>query len=539
MHKRLAAFALVVATGCGDADSGSAWSWPESKPSEAGAGELGEGADDDESDGEHEPGDGDADHGGVRLDLGETSGAGPEQGPIPDSCARAEAGQSSVGCLFHTVDLDSKSDEVPFAVVVSNVQASTSANVKIERKLGKDWYLVGGPVAVPPLSLHEFSLADFHQEGTGKLLGGAYRVHSDLPIVAYQFNPIDGANSLLSDASMLYPVASWDYVNQVVGWAAPSGGSKPFVTIAAARDGTKLTFTPSVAIESGPGITPSGVGQPLVIQLDAGDTVSLNPINPDHALTGSSIISDPQHPIAVFSGHTCANIPGDVCCCDHLEEQLSGVRAWGRDFVAAHMPVRDSEQPEATLWQIYASEHGTTITLDYDPALIGLPGPQLKLDMGEVEQMFVRAPVGTEADFRVRANRPIALVGYMTGSHNLPEALHDSGGDPAMIQLAPVEQFLPRYVILVPGTWIHDALVLTRRAGTMITIDGMPVSDVEFEPLVDGEWEVARVFVADGVHTLDGDGEPFGVVVVGWDRYDSYAYVGGTGTATINPTPAG
>src|SRR5690606_2383365 len=227
---------------------------------------------------------------------------------------------------------------------------------------------VGGPVAVSPLSLHQFSLSDFHHEGAGKNPGGAYRIYADRPIVAYQFNPIDGANSLLSDASMLYPVASWDFINQVVNWGARSNGSKPFVTVAAAHDRTVLSFTPSVAIDSGPGIPASGAGQPIVIELDAGDTISFTPVDPDRSLTGSTIISDPEHPVAVFSGHSCANIPGDVCCCDHLEEQLSGVRLWGRDFVAAHVPVRHAEQPEATLWQIYAAEHGTTVSFDYHPA---------------------------------------------------------------------------------------------------------------------------------------------------------------------------
>jgi hypothetical protein len=537
MVKRLAAFAFVLTAACGDAGAGNPWSWPVSAPDEALGSDEGDDDIQDESGGDGVE-DSDADHGEPKLDLGDP-GADLDQGGIPDTCARAEASESSVGCVFFTVDLDSKADEVPFAVVVSNVQEHSEALVAVERRLGSDWYLVAEPVTLPPLALHEFSLADFHHEGTGKKQGGAYRVRADVPIVAYQFNPIDGEHSLLSDASMLYPVASWDFVNQVVNWAAASGGSKPFVTIAAARDGTTIGFTPSVAIESGPGVAASEPWQPIVIELDAGDTVSINPVNPDYSLTGSSIISDPHHPVAVFSGHACANIPSNVCCCDHLEEQLSGVRMWGRDFVAAHMPIRNLDKPEATLWQIYASEHGTTVTVDADPALIGVPGTQFKLNMGEVEQLFVTAPAGIEADFRVHADRPIAVVGYMTGSHNLPEALHEEGGDPAMVQFVPVEQFLPRYVILVPGTWIHDALVLTRKVGTIVSIDGVPVSDAEFTPLVDGEWEVARVFVADGVHTLDGDGEPFGVVVIGWDHYDSYAYAGGTGTAKINPTPQG
>ena len=41
------------------------------------------------------------------------------------------------------------------------------------------------------------------------------------------------------------------------------------------------------------------------------------------------------------------------------------------------------------------------------------------------------------------------------------------------------------------------------------------------------------------VHVLDGGVEPFSVVIVGYDQWDSYAYLGGTGTGKINPNPPG
>lgn len=119
------------------------------------------------------------------------------------------------------------------------------------------------------------------------------------------------------------------------------------------------------------------------------------------------------------------------------------------------------------------------------------------------------------------------------------EALGSSIGDPAMAQYVPVEQFLPRYVVLVPGTWVNDVFVLTRPAGATITIDGTPVDDSLFAPVGGGTYEVARVPVADGVHVLDGGDQKFGVVVVGYDQHDSYAYIGGTGTGIINPNPEG
>ena len=316
-----------------------------------------------------------------------------------------------------------------------------------------------------------------------------------------------------------------------------SPSSKPFVTIAAAYDGTVVEFTPSVATSAGGGIPAAGANQTIMINLDAGDTASINPVDPNQALTGTTIETDDDHPIAVFSGHTCANIPDNVCCCDHLEEQLSGLRQWGQNFVAAHVPVREPNDPETTLWQVYASEDNTTIDFDYDNALTGLPGPSIVLDRGEVETMFVTAPVNTEADFGIEADKPIAVMGYMTGSFNLSNQAQT--GDPAMIQFQAVEQFLHRYVVLVPGTWINDAFMLTREAGATIEIDGVAVDDFAFSPVGNGDWEVARIEIPDGVHVLDGGEDPFGVVIVGYDNWDSYAYLGGTGTGTINPNPPG
>lgn len=512
---------------------------------EPGDGDPGDGdpGDGDPGDGDGDPGDGDGDgDDGPKFDLGmlgDAGGQGDGDGPnIPETCDQAEAGETSVGCLFYTADLDNNVDSVQFAVVVSNVQEQDTANVTLERKQNGNWVNVAGPIAVDPLQLHEFLVPDFHTEGTGINVGGAMRVSSDEPIIAYQFNPIDGQSSLLSDASMLYPVATWDDLNQAVNWAADSPASRPFVTIAAAYDDTQISFTPPVATTGAAGVQAANANQTIVIQIDAGDTVSINPVDVNQALTGATIDSDPDHPIAVFSGHSCANIPGGVCCCDHLEEQISGVRLWGQNFVGAHVPVRDLADPEATMWQVYASEDGTTVEFDADPAITGLPGPSISLDKGEVEIMYVTAPPGVEADFGISADRPIAVMGYMIGAFNLSMDLQTMG-DPAMIQFPPVEQFLHRYVILVPGTWINDALMLTRPAGATIEIDGVAVDDMQFAPVGNGDWEVARVTVPDGVHVLDGGNDAFGVVVIGWDQYDSYAYVGGTGTGKINPNPEG
>ena len=483
--------------------------------------------------------------GGPKFDLGEqpTLDLGGEMmGPIiPTTCAEASSGKSTVGCKFFAVDMDAH-DQVEtsqYAVGVANVQLAAMANVTVEVKENGAWQVIGGPQAIGPLQLFTFNLPDRHTDDSALRPGGAYRVTSDVPVVAYQFNPVDGSSSFLSDAAMLYPVAALDTVNQVTGWKSMQDNTNTFqhsyVTIVATSDGTMVTVNPSVVTAAGAGVPQGAPGAPFVLPLQEGDVLSVAVQSIPDSMTGTKVTSNVDHPVAVFAGQECALIPEGVCCCDHMEEQLAGVRLWGKSFIAARMPVRNPGAPEQTLWQIYAAENGTTVKINYDPGVTGIPAPQFVLNQGEVSEMYVSGPPGEEGDFEVIADKPIAVYGYMVGAQNFGSSI----GDPAMVAMAPNEQFLPRYVVLVPGTWINDIAVVTRPAGAQILLDGVAIPDASFNPVAASGFEVARVPVPDGVHVFDGGVEPFSVIIVGYDEYDSYAYLGGTGTGKINPNPPG
>jgi len=483
--------------------------------------------------------------GALKFDLGEQPVldlGGEMMGPIiPTTCAEASSGKSTVGCKFFAVDMDAH-DQVEtsqYAVGVANVQLAAMATVTVEVKEGGVWQVIAGPQAIGPLQLFTFNLPDRHTDDSALKVGGAYRVTSDLPVVAYQFNPVDGANSFLSDAAMLYPVAALDTVNQVTAWKSMQDNSNTFqhsyATVVATSDGTMVTVDPSVVTAAGPGVPQGAPGAPFTLPMQEGDVLSVAVQNMPDSMTGTKITSNMDHPIAVFAGQECALIPEAVCCCDHMEEQLAGVRLWGKNFIAARMPVRNPGSPEATLWQIYASEDATNVTITSDPGVTGIPAKQFLLNQGQVTEMYVSGPPGEEGDFEISADKPIAVYGYMVGSENLGSDL----GDPAMVAMAPTEQYLPRYVVLVPGTWINDFAVITRPAGAQILLDGVAIPDSSFSPVAATSFEVGRVPVPDGVHVLDGGLDPFSVIIVGYDSYDSYAYLGGTGTGKINPNPPG
>ncbi len=483
-------------------------------------------------------GDGDTADTGVKFDVGTLPDGGVdtgEEGPvIPETCAQASTAETTVGCLFYAVDLDQNGplENDQYAVAVSNVQLATPATVTVEKKVGGVWQVVGGPLVVPPLDLHAFPLANNNQQSSGVKADGTYRVTSDVPIIAYQFNPlIQGAAS--SDASMLYPVTSWDYINQVVHWGV--GYGRGYITIVASQNNTMVEVTPAVATMAGPGVPAGNVGVPFMINLQEGEIAEVMVVAEHAQLTGTKVVSDEDHPVAVFSGHECAWIPLGVVACDHIEEQLSGVRLWGTEFAAGRMPVRYAPAPETSLWQIVASEDNTSVTIDAAPEVTGIPANPAVLNQGEKLEFFAGGSVAHPGDLRISATKPIAVANYMTGFGNLPAT---NNGDPAMVQLSAIEQFLPRYVVLVPDQWDIDILVITKPLGSEVTVDGVVVPAGQYSDFGDGEWEAARYQAGDGVHQLEGT-EPFSVVVVGYDGADSYAYLGGSSTGKINPTPQG
>jgi hypothetical protein len=99
-----------------------------------------------------------------------------------------------------------------------------------------------------------------------------------------------------------------------------------------------------------------------------------------------------------------------------------------------------------SLWQIYASEDDTTINLTAEPAVSGLPNTPTTLDRGQKLEFYAGGSQADPGDFLVSADKPIAVFNYMTGYGNLP--LAQQTGDPAVVQLSPIEQFLPTVVVI-------------------------------------------------------------------------------------------
>ncbi|HEY5921364.1 MAG TPA: MopE-related protein [Kofleriaceae bacterium] len=443
-------------------------------------------------------------------------------------CEKAAYDRSSVGCVYYAVDTNSLGG--PYALAVSNVDGSATANVVVEQKTGATWAPVtGGMFSVGPKMVKTLTVPRRFVSGSGILAGGAYRITSDLPVISYQFAPIDGSASFLSDASLLLPASALDKYYIVSAWpyGADVGNTpRPANIQIAAVEPAQVTITSPIASVAGamaPALQP---GVPQTYQLTEGDYLQLTVAQLNQSFTGTYI--EATAPVAVFSSNDCANVPNipSECCCDHLEEQLFGLQTWGKSYVAAQMPRR---QTEGSVWQILAQQDATNITFTPSAGVTGLP-PSVTLNAREKVEYEVIGGA-TPGDFLVTSDKPILVNQFTVGAFHVQ--VNSLLGDPDMVQAVPTEQFLAAYTVLVPATWTNDYLVITRKEGTMVLVDGVP-PNVTWNA-VPGGWQTGVLSgLVDGVHTLESN-VPFGVHVNGYDQYDSYAYPGGLGQTVINP----
>ena len=132
----------------------------------------------------------------------------------------------------------------------------------------------------------------------------------------------------------------------------------------------------------------------------------------------------------------------------------------------------------------------------------------------------------SSGSFVMTGDGPFMPVQYLAGQDGGAGA-----GDPAMVQMVPVEQFLDRYAF-VTGTGYNVHYVhVTREAGAAdVFVDGTMVTGY----YAVGEYEVADWVISEGSHFASSD-DAFGIVGVGYTGYTSYAYPGGLELEIINP----
>ena len=509
--------------------------------------------------------------------------------------------KSNVGCEYWAVDLDNaKVDSIrnaaaqQFAVVVSNPQPDLPAHIIIQQD---DSVPGASPLvrtidetSLLPLNLETFKLGPREVDGssdgtfntgTGTAISRhAYLVKSDVPIVAYQFNPLENVNVFSNDASLLKPVEALTYDVGVMGKAYVALGwpqtiastddpetnfnpSNPvdlraFLTLVGTRAATHVRIQTSTRVIAGGPVAETFPGGTIETTLEPFEVLNLETGGANADFTSSIIEAD--QPIAVFSGSEASDAPAfrslseRFCCADHLEEQLDPIRTAGQRFVLAHTPSRTQAVKNAggvigvvaepEFFRVMAvAEAGANVETSLPP-----PDDRFRLSgRGAVRDLV------TYADALLTADGPIMIADVQAGQEAafVPRGL--PGGDPSLVIVPPIEQYRSDYNFLTPDKYAFDFIIVNAPPEASIVLDGQPVDAQRCElghlpgfnvyrcqlsfPVIDPVAATADSILPgtqnDGVHRVVSNA-PVGVLVFGWDSFVSYGYAAGTQLEAIN-----
>jgi hypothetical protein len=392
------------------------------------------------------------------------------------------------------------------------------------------------PVACPVLPALN-SLTQMHGSGIGR----AFHIVADVPIVAYQMLPYGGGQAAVTGASLLLPTAVYgtNYV-AVNAFAYDTALPSEQITgtsmdIVASVDGTQVTINPNTAIVAAGGIQGGPAGTPITYDLNAGEVLQ---ITQDDELTGSPIQSN--HPIGLFAGHPCVTVPLDVAYCDHAEQQIPPISALGHEYAGVTYRQRTST-PENPVWVMIGVADDTVLT--FDPPVGGPSG----LNLSQVAMFQTATPFHVSSQ---DADHPFLLLSTMTGATSVGSGVDEAGyGDPDVVRVVPVAQYLGHYVFFTDPTYPETNLVVTRARGADgfadVTLDCAGVLTGWTAIGASGDLEYTRIDLVrhdfapqgacnNGRHEMTSSGS-FGVTVWGWGTpettpttgYVSYGYPAG------------
>ncbi|HYP87751.1 MAG TPA: IgGFc-binding protein [Polyangiaceae bacterium] len=539
---------------------------------------------------------------------------GCREGKCVNLCAEARRNRSNVGCEYWPVDLDNaflsdtqNAAAQQFAVVVSNPDPDVTAQVVIEQddsQPGQKPKVVEVARAnIPPFSLRVFKLGPREVDGSADgtfntgthtaLTRHAYRVKTNFPVVAYQFNPLENVNVFSNDASLLKPVEALDpggsgegVMYAVLGWPQTIASSddpdtnfstngptdlRAFLTLVGTRDGTHVTVKTATRIMGGGVIPETEAGGELKLTLDAFDVANLETDGFNSDFTGSIVSADAA--VVAFSGSEASDAPffktlsDRQCCADHLEEQLDHVRTSGQRFVATVSPNRAvainaaggkiGEQDQFEYFRVIAtSDRPTHVTTT-------LSGAQHDATLNGLGDFI---DLSSSHHFVIESDAPVALASVSPSQQdaNIPNSL--PGGDPSLLIVPPIEQFRSSYVFLTPDKYSFDFVRIIAPRGADVALDGQLVAGLASCPaaaadgLTDDERGGPAPLVVyscqlsfptidmskprpdnltagqqnDGVHRILAN-QPVGVIVDGFDYFVSYGYAAGTELSFIVP----
>jgi len=402
---------------------------------------------------------------------------------------------------------------------------------------------------------------------------GAYSIKSTMPVTVYQFNPLEYSVtapdnteqfSWTNDASLLYPIKALDTEYVVVSWPrerharcgwptvndCPDADFSDFpgtFTVVGTENGTELSITFTAFTSGLDDDETYSPGTKKTFSIDEGEVIQFATAATsddcaefDEEKSGTGITTDlyeyclsgrqwdlsgtivkSSRRVAVFAGADCTNVPYNRVACDHLEEQILPLKAWGTDYVVSKIDGERADYPN--LVRIIGGTDGTK--LEFEPSSIH---DSATLDTGDI--LMFETTQSFRVHTRTSSGRPtgkIFVAQYMVAQNYCGKDADDApqSGDPAFVTVVPVEQFRKSYIFLTPETFVHDYVNIITKKGTSIMLDGSPVSG--FSAVGQTGYVDVQIEINHGQHSIESQDGTFGIIVSAIAPYTSYMYPGG------------
>ena len=349
------------------------------------------------------------------------------------------------------------------------------------------------------------------------------RTESHCELTVYAGNLMTGAGDSLLALSKQPDLGPNTYKYIVASYSTlPNALSLSAVAIIAQYDDTQLSISP----------TPHNMSDNALIQpnlvLQEGETFLIESSND---LTGLLVASN--KPLAVLSGHQCANVPTTLLFCDPIIEQVPPVFTWGRQFATAPLKGRQAYD----VFRVVASEDSTEVTVTCSSS--ATTNPERVTNMYQLDERdFAEFNVPSNQYCFIQGSSNILLLQYSAGFH-----ADRTTGDPTVITVPALTQYSNYYSlptirpsdgsinfthhmnIFIPTSFYQlDQIFLNNQPlnsynlnFTLIEQDGAP------------RVYAAQVDLTEVVHTLyhTGPGATLGVVMYGFTFSNSYGHPGG------------
>lgn len=234
-------------------------------------------------------------------------------------------------------------------------------------------------------------------------------------------------------------------------------------------------------------------------------------LGPSYDLTGTEISAD--GPIEVISGHDCSNVPFDVRACDHLEDSLVPLHAWGKTAVTSSPQMLLTNQ---IVLRMISGADGNLVTFD--------PPVHEPVTLARAQMIEFKS----DKALYVSGTAPLMVAQYLIGQGGSRRV-----GDPSLSIAVPVDQYRSQYTFVSPSTYLLNYVEIVALPSDVVTLDGELVGG--FAPVGGSRFTVATVrLTRAGSHEVRGSTAlGLGITLYGFGQYTSYMLPGGLDLAPL------